>query len=984
MAAGLTRIVPYAAAGGVLLTLFLLFMTWERWLDEQHSLLDTEVDVVTSHLVNRFTISTQTIQDLAQLYQARESVTTDEFEIYSGSILEHHTHISFTAYTPLVSIQGQDAFEQKMRQNGLADFHIVTPGKVAVTGDLFPVIQFAPFTVRNSRLFGINLAAVGHMSPIFHSAIETGDPTISMVSEPLLPKLLMLHAIYAGRYPPDKEEERKERVNGMIIFGIDPDKLFAQTPPGLVVDLSFRRQTHDEFSLLNRFGTDVKGAALHLNLTHEFEVYGTLIRADIVKGVASTDLPWINLLTSLLAGVLITSLLIYLARAQERRTDHLHKLNLEIQREVNRQVGMLRQVLATIPARVFWKDRDGNYLGCNTLFAQDAGLEDPQEIIGKTDWDMPWRSQAESYRTDDLEVIRSGRAKLHYEDQRTGLDGREHWIETSKVPLLDERGKVVGMLGAYQDITERKQIEWEREQALGTARKASLAKSEFLSNMSHEIRTPMNAVIGMAHLCLNTDLKPKQREYVGKIQQSANSLLHIINDILDFSKIEAGKLAIEETPFRLDQVLKNLADLLAHQAQEKELQFVVVRKPDVPDYLLGDPLRIGQILLNLSNNAIKFTGQGGEVVVSVNSKQEEDGRNMFLFSVCDTGIGIAPEMVDQLFQSFTQADGSTTRRFGGTGLGLAISKQLVEMMGGKIWVESEEGVGSTFFFRLPLQIDKEKRETAEKGSSELQLLDPKAVLSEVKGARLLLVEDNAFNRDLVVELLESAGILVLVASNGREALDQIAAHSFDCVLMDVQMPVMDGYEATQEIRRIPDLADLPIIAMTAGAMESDRKKCLEAGMNDYVSKPINVGEFYRTLAKWIKLRALLEPMILDMTSEPAMPAEPIFDLTDMRQRLMGNENLIRKTALSMLDYLPSVLEEFKAHVASGHLEEAGMSAHSIKGMAGNVSAKALSACALEMEHACKEGDLERLGRGVAEIERHFLDFRQEIEQVFQS
>jgi CheY-like chemotaxis protein len=421
--------------------------------------------------------------------------------------------------------------------------------------------------------------------------------------------------------------------------------------------------------------------------------------------------------------------------------------------------------------------------------------------------------------------------------------------------LKDADGKVIGTVGIARDLTDRRRAEQER-QARQVAEAASRAKSEFLANMSHEIRTPLNAILGMSYLALRSGLDAPQRDYVSKVHRSAQLLLGIINDILDFSRIEAGKMQLEVTAFELDEVMDDVASVTGLQAQEKSLELVFEELPRVPARLLGDPLRLGQVLVNLTNNAVKFTEQG-RVTVSVEVVGQEAAAVLLRFAVRDTGPGISAEQHARLFQPFSQADASTSRRYGGSGLGLAICRNLVRLMGGGIGVQSAPGQGSCFHFtaRFGLQL----ADAASQTGGAVRGPASSIAVACAPGARVLLAEDNAINRELMCELLNGTGIRVEVAEDGRQALELLHSQRFDAVLMDCQMPVMDGYEATRLLRRQPHLQGLPVIAMTASAMVGDREKALAAGMNDYIAKPIDIEELSATLARWLRPAAPAAP-----------------------------------------------------------------------------------------------------------------------------
>lgn len=536
--------------------------------------------------------------------------------------------------------------------------------------------------------------------------------------------------------------------------------------------------------------------------------------------------------------------------------------------DLARTHGLLRQIIDNAPVRVFWKDRNSCYLGCNPAFALDAGMSVPADLIGRDDFSLSWAEQAELYRADDRMVMESGLPRLGYEEPQTTPDGRTIWIRTSKVPLRSESGEVFGVLGMYEDITERKLIEEElarhREQlevqveertaeltkAMVAAEAANRAKSTFLATMSHELRTPMHGVMGMIDLARRRMADPKGLDQLDKAKLSAERLLGVINDILDLSKIEAERMVLDDQPLNLGVVLDNLEATLGNKAGEKGLHFAI----DIPFPLAkvnfeGDPLRLGQILLNLVGNAIKFT-DGGAITVRVRNLGETAGVAQLRFEVADTGVGIDADARDRLFQSFEQADNSMTRKYGGTGLGLAICKRLVQLMGGEIGVESAPGQGSTFWFVIPLK--KQQPVAVSQVSASAPTTAEARLQANHFGTRVLLAEDEPINQEVARDLLEHVGLIVDLAEDGQQALDLARENIYSLILMDMQMPTLNGIGATQKIRADSRNMCTPIIAMTANAFEDDRRACMAAGMNEHISKPVDPDKLYEMLFIWLE------------------------------------------------------------------------------------------------------------------------------------
>ncbi len=702
---------------------------------------------------------------------------------------------------------------------------------------------------------------------------------------------------------------------------------------------------------------------------------------------------------------------------------------------------------------------------------------------------MPYEDWASAVHPDDLpgaeawlQSVFESKVKGDTEFRIVRPDKTVRHIYAAALPVTDENGEVVREIGVNLDITEKKEAEQELKQAKEQAEEATRAKSDFLANMSHEIRTPMNAIIGMNQLCLKTELTEKQRGYLVKVDRAANTLLGIINDVLDLSKIEANMLELEHIEFRIEDVLESLRHLVDLKAQKKQLELLFDVDSDVPEVLVGDPLRLGQVVSNLADNAVKFTAEGN-VIVRIRCVDCGPEKASLEFSVSDTGIGLSAKQQESLFNPFSQADSSTTREYGGTGLGLAICRDLVIRMGGDLWVRSEPDVGSTFGFEIELPVgdaaegsipptieriedlrtlivddNEASREilqqmlesfrmdvtvvgSGKEALSELRVADasgkpfrlvlmdwrmpgmdgvetmrrirtdeklagvptiimvsaycredalrdagqsppddflikpvsPSTMLNTIinlfqqdarrrarelsreamdtgsgnalRGVRILLVEDHELNQELATEILTGVGAVVTLATNGQEALDQLGAQAFDGVLMDIQMPVMDGYTATKAIRSNPEYADLPVLAMTANAMAGDREKSLEAGMNDHIAKPLDMEKALATMSRWFK----------PAKSENESADLPGIDSETGLKNANGKQDLYKRLLKRFVDNEADFAARFGDAVRQGDSDTATRLAHTLKGVAGTIGAMDLQAAAFDLEKAVKSG-----------------------------
>ncbi len=644
------------------------------------------------------------------------------------------------------------------------------------------------------------------------------------------------------------------------------------------------------------------------------------------------------------------------------------------------QSQLMQAILDSMGEGVVVADVDGRFLLFNPAAEAILG-------VGPTDASSDkWSDVYGIFRPDTVTHFPSGELPLAKAIRGEATDDCQMFVRNAHVPgwhitvtgrpMLNEQGTVRGGVAVFRDITARKQAEVGLKQAKDIAESANRAKSEFLAHMSHEIRTPMNGVIGMTDLVLDTDVTTGQRDSLNSVKQSADALLAVINDILDFSKIEAGMMDLDSVPFRLRDSLGDMLKPLALRAHNKGLELAYDVLADVPDALHGDKGRLRQIIVNLVGNAIKFTKQG-KIVIGVEAQDRTDKELGLHVWVRDTGIGIANEKQSAIFAPFEQADNSTAHRYGGTGLGLTISARLVEMMGGRTWLQSAVGLGSTFHFTVRLRL-----QDGDESPQPLPEANGKSTHLTLRPLRILLADDSIINQKVAMGSLEKAGHTVVLADNGIDAVNALETDLFDLVLMDVQMPEMDGLEATVAIRQreIGTGRHVPIIALTAHAMKGDRERFLATGMDDYVSKPIDKQELWTAIARCVPPSVVGSLPAPQGNALPDGPGDPTWDRAALLTRIDGNAELLTEILRLFRSEYPRLLTEIQQALSSQNAGQIRRSSHALKGVLGNLSASDALAATLRVEELGCGSDTAGVDDAIAFLQQQMQRLDQAVAQ----
>ena len=961
----------------IVLGLFISSTTAYLVLNSQESSQKLELEnrsyVYLSHAENTISKNVNMLYNIRGVFNASNFVDENEFNIFTSPILKANREIQALQWVPLIAHEMRQELELLGRKNGHEAYEIKERDgrgnmqKAKQRDVYFPVFYINPLE-NNEKAFGFDLASNVIQKAVLEKARDTGlaiaTPPIELVHvEDKQLSFLILLAVYSTTEDSLSLQERRNQLQGFVlavyrikdIFNFSAERVKDPDLAVIVNDISEPKTSVEIFSSLPE-KANRRSYGKHRNRDEKFTGYIKVVDVagrkwqfifhHIDDSKALFDLPTMLVFS---IGLLFTAFISAYVLGNSRRRSIVEELIKERTQELEVVKNEIQQVLDNTGEGICGLDLEGK-----TTFVNQAALE----LTGYTKDEFLYRSQHSliHHHYADGSVYPDEDCKI-YETYRKGVkntsdsevfwhkDGSAIQIEYTATPMLDENNNIRGSVVIFHDIAQRKKHESELIEARNHAEQASLSKSTFLATMSHEIRTPMNGMLGMAQILSETELSKSQQECIDTLIKSGRFLLNQINDILDFSRIEAGKLKLEIDRFNLQKCCEYIVQLMRNKAEEKGLNFEFKYMDNCPKMVVGDEHRIQQIILNLVGNAIKFTSEGNVILYVMHEEIDEENAN-FTIQVVDSGIGLDKNKLDQLFDAFTQADASTTRKHGGSGLGLAISKQLANLMGGDIIVESAAGNGSVFELSINLPVSTDD--------------DPGVAVDETEQlifkGHILLVEDNLVNQKVASAMLKNIGLDVSVADNGRIALEKFNHEDFDLILMDCQMPVMDGYTATQAIRQMDKGKDIPVLALTANVLPEDIQHCMDSGMNDCLHKPIEKHVLENGLKPWLKF----DINIIDRVEEGGT-VEELTNYVDT-QHLGGLATIMGEVFKELIPAYIEATDDF-FNVAMETLERQDIStaerlAHSLKSSSRNVGATELGELAEKLENSLRANNVD--------------------------
>ncbi len=905
------------------------------------------------------------LEATAAFFSSSESITTEEFETFTSRLLQHSPEAISIQFVVKVPGQSLPAYINTYQASSDPDFKVwqyTSNGQspvVAGTGYHFP-LHFMSDKRGEEINTGFDLFSIPELTETFTKAEKISEPILSPPFKAFEENndddyKDDFYAVLA--LDPDGASRPENTEQGYIVLGVDLREAISK-----FLDTALAKEIGIRISLLTGQTPHTLYEVKHRSVfqpekTNSFSVMGQTFKIEYSFGKALRLTTRWHSYSMLFGGLILTLLLtayVYLWRMKREREQKAHeKLHAEIlekeaiysqmqatQEESSRQKTLLKTILDNMPLAVFAKDvKNGYRYAMLNKAAEDVFHIKESDAFGKTDYDYFPKEEADFFRSTDIKVMSEGHVVDIDAENVTNANGT-FTAHTIKVPVYDANGNPELLVGILEDVTEKIRVLEELQLAKGQAEAANVAKSDFLANMSHELRTPLNSILGMNRLLLQSDLAQEQRELADSVFRSSVNLLEIVNDILDLSKIEAGEMILENISFDIHYVFSSVFHTLEPLAQEKNITLSRDYDTDFP-YVQGDPLRVTRVLINVISNAIKYTDHGTVSFKAYQKKLDNDHVEICC-EIKDTGIGISEDQLERIFEKFGQADTSTTRKYGGTGLGLAITRQLIDMMGGTIAVESKIGIGSIFKISIPFATTTELSPQ----SRSRKKRDATGTIPPQK-ARILIAEDHPANQILIRKLMSKFGVEhFVITNNGREALEQYQTASWDVLLMDCHMPEMNGYDTTTEIRNRERESGkhLPIVAMTANAMVGEREKCLRYGMDDYISKPIDMDELKDILGQWLVFENEAK-MAIQSRDESA----PV-DFTQMRTFTDGDIDTEKELIGVFVQQSDINAQTLKENASGQDVSAWTEAAHMMKGGAGGIGAFVLQKLCNEAQH----------------------------------